>query len=754
MSSLGLDLGVGNIPSNAAAVFGSIAMNGDEYVRCLACGYGGCDVRVSGCGCTLHARCLPLKTNGQMTNCPQCGKVTTGLVLFPMSFREIDEAKKTQSALQNGQRGRGRKRKADGPMEDKGVYVSERRTGRWTVEEMTYCDKLIEKFETGELPIVNGIKLNEFLGNMLKSKQSRLTKKMKNAKLSTKTFQRVVGYLSDVNEAREFSELEESFFNAIQDLQERAEIKFHMQREWREQFSQFCVSVGQPLDADGWLSSVEEMDRRASQAQNAARMTKRKLMMGFALRTDCRNPDQGVFIEKTEDEQMVAEHATGDGDQAKEADMMMNFLAERKAESLAMDMNGKSSLLHSAPFLAKTVSYLQRHNVPFEHVDLWVPSFVPAGGAEMASAEACRLCYAGSATVDKQVDQDGKNTRALTSEAQFNLFAFGDYSQKFSFDVGCGLPGRVYESGRPTWEQSVHNAPHHHFERCGGALQWGIKTVLGIPIASPNVGRIVVTLYSCHDRPKDQELVARLMDEFTRLLPSPKWKLVVDIGEPEESPAVSTAASTTAADTNTVSASETAESFTTAAPAVQPGKGKDTRIDEVVALLGEFMPSDPTSSMAPYLSGFMSFRLLALRSSRTMEEEELLHTMLESYSSYSAGGRARSDIAVMLARDYMFLSQQQQQQQAMQPAQHQHAQVMQQPAQHQHTQVMQQPAQQMPQQNNFLGLGQQGQMNSAPAPSGMSLFGLPSTATSIQNSPALTPIPMSGTADSMSIVSN
>lgn len=55
MSSLGLDLGVGNIPPNAAAVFGSIAMNGDEYVRCLACGYGGCDVRVSGCGCTLHA---------------------------------------------------------------------------------------------------------------------------------------------------------------------------------------------------------------------------------------------------------------------------------------------------------------------------------------------------------------------------------------------------------------------------------------------------------------------------------------------------------------------------------------------------------------------------------------------------------------------------------------------------------------------------------------------------------------------------
>lgn len=461
--------------------------------------------------------------NAPMAACPQCHKPTIGLVLFPMSFREIDEAKKTSNALQqNGQRGRARKRKSDASnsgLEDKSTsYVSERRTGRWTVEEMTYCDKLIEKFESGELPVVNGIKLNEFLGNMLKSKQSRLTKKMKNAKLSTKTFQRSAGFLQDVNEAREFSGLEESFFNAIQDHSERAEIKFHMQREWREQFSQFCVSIGQPLDADGWLGSVEEMDRRASQAQNAARMTKRKLMMGFALRTDSRNPDHGVFIEKTEDEQIVAEHAASpDGDTSKDADMILNFLTERKADSLAMDMNGKSSLLHSAPFLAKAISYLQRHNVPFEHVDIWVPSFVPAAGQEMNAGEACRLCYAGSATVDKQVEQDGKNVRSLTTDEQFNLFAFGDYSQKFSFDVGCGLPGRVYESGRPTWEQSVHNAPHNHFERCGGALQWGIKTVLGIPISSPNVGRIVVTLYSCNDRPKDQELVARLMDEFTRV---------------------------------------------------------------------------------------------------------------------------------------------------------------------------------------------------------------------------------------------
>lgn len=50
-----LDADVGVMAPNPAAVFGNIAMNGDEYVRCNRCGFGGCDVRVQGCGCTLHA---------------------------------------------------------------------------------------------------------------------------------------------------------------------------------------------------------------------------------------------------------------------------------------------------------------------------------------------------------------------------------------------------------------------------------------------------------------------------------------------------------------------------------------------------------------------------------------------------------------------------------------------------------------------------------------------------------------------------
>lgn len=159
-----------------------------------------------------------------------------------------------------------------------------------------------------------------------------------------------------------------------------------------------------------------------------------------------------------------------------------------------------------------------------------------------------------------------------------------------------------------------------------------------------------------------------------------------------------------------------------ASTAPVPG-GRDTRAEEVVSLLGEFMPSDPNSPLAPYVSGFMSLRLLLLRSSLTAEEEELSRTILDSFSSYSAGGRARSDIALMLARDYMFLGQQQ------------------------------------PQQQGFLGMQATVGLPAAAAPAasngaGLSLFGLPSTSSSLQNSPALAPIPVPGSVDSMSIVSN
>lgn len=191
-------------------------------------------------------------------------------------------------------------------------------------------------------------------------------------------------------------------------------------------------------------------------------------------------------------------------------------------------------------------------------------------------------------------------------------------------------------------------------------------------------------------------------------MPSPKWKLVVDVGEADPVSNNGAVAQTGSSTDYTQSAVEFSDNISVSEKSVP--SSKDRRIDEVVSLLGEFMPSDPNSPIAPYLSGFMSLRLLLLRPSRSPEEEDQARTMLDSYSSYSQGGRARSDIGVMLARDFMFLCQQKNQQPA-----------------------------------NFFSVGQ-GTVNSnhAPALPGYASF-------DAHNSPTLAPI---GAGDTMSIVSN
>jgi hypothetical protein len=398
---------------------------------------------------------------------------------------------------------------------EEGTDGSDLRTGRWTTEETLYCDKLIEKFQQGELPVAEGMKLNDFLATMLKSKQSRLTKKMKNARLSAKTYTQTHGYVRGANDAMDFSQLERQFYDSIQCDMERAEIRFHMQKEWRELFSSFCVAMGQRLDADSWLSSVEEMDRRVSQAKDAARMARRKVMMGYALSQDTLNPEKGVFIEHSasneepRSSELLSSHASSN-----------SLVGET---SLKKQRNGDISRPlrdFSSPFVGKVVQYIQRHQIPFEHIDAWVPSFVPNGDQQVAASnQKCRLCFAGFASTGSQIPPEGGRLVPLSGQDKFDLLSFGEYSSKFSFDVGCGLPGRVYSSGICSWEQGVENAPSQQFERCGGASQWGIKTVLGIPIPSPNVGRIVVLLYSRHDRKRDTEMVRRITDELTKVCP-------------------------------------------------------------------------------------------------------------------------------------------------------------------------------------------------------------------------------------------
>jgi len=440
-------------------------------------------------GGLIEKRCICLPENGEsMTVCPHCKSPSDGMFLIPMSFRELDEAKKTAQAVANHTPGNPRKkRKVPGEMtgvdEKPSNEELDQRTGRWTPAETAYVDELIAKFEVGMLSIADGIKLNDFLATMLQCKQSRLTKKMKNAKLSSRSFKRSTGCIADINDAREFSSLEEAFFHSIHRVEERAEMKFHMQKQWREMFNGYCASIGQPLDSDAWLNSVEEIERRAAMARDAARLIKQKQMIGKALQRDSKNPDSGVIIDQSDD-MLRSSIDDFSNDYAQVIDNFQNG----DHDIFSGSSGGKSC----SPYLEKIMKYLERSNVPFEHVDAWVPSFVPASNADWPSAgnPKCRLCFAGCATADIR---SPRRREQVSHEEHFNIVAFGEYSQRFSFDIGCGLPGRVYQSGIPTWEQSVHNAPLEHFERCGGAIQCGIRTVVGIPVPSPNVGRIVVS---------------------------------------------------------------------------------------------------------------------------------------------------------------------------------------------------------------------------------------------------------------------
>jgi hypothetical protein len=120
-------------------------------------------------------------------------------------------------------------------------------------------------------------------------------------------------------------------------------------------------------------------------------------------------------------------------------------------------------------------------------------------------------------------------------------------------------------------------------------------------------------------------------------MPTPKWKLVVDVGAVLSKPANK--------------------------------KPADRRISELLKLMTEFVPTHKNSPYAPYLPGFTSLPLLLVKQSRTQQEFVLLTTILDSYSSYLTSGRSNSETAWMIARDYMLETNSFSQPQQLQPPQ-------------------------------------------------------------------------------------
>ena len=323
---------------------------------CARCGHEGPDVRIKSCpnGCSYHARCLdllsihhrthaaapscPLARGGgggwgcgselaELTSCPCCLGPASGFEIVPLSFAEIDDAQRMAasgggngggggSVVAGGKRlhaevaggGGGDGGGCDG-RQSWSYDPANPRTGKWTDEEIAFRDSLVPHFVEGSLPLPMGLKLIEFLSSMLKSKPSRLTKKMKHAKLSTRHFQLRSGYVREDDRAREVGDLELAFVNSICDPVERSEVRFHMQREWRDYVAERLTTLRISFDAEEWMKSVDVMDRRITLSKSRNRMVKRRNMMGKAMEKDTSSPIQGVFIEST-----VDSHAQDDAD--------------------------------------------------------------------------------------------------------------------------------------------------------------------------------------------------------------------------------------------------------------------------------------------------------------------------------------------------------------------------------------------------------------------------------------------------------
>lgn len=757
-------------------------MASGDAMSCRLCRYPGSDIRLLGCGCTLHARCIPLslvldvRNQGQQdygafpppntvksAPCPICRSgCVEGIAILPLSFTELERATELRREDDSSSSASGTNKKKNGKGRDspemhaEASYLlltnngssfssgpSEReqqRTGRWTDEEIAYVDYLVAAFDQGYLPLPHGIKLNEFLGDMLICKSSRLTKKMKNAKLSTRSFElgSSLAYPPRIDYGQ-LSTLQEKFLSSVTSDVTQLELRFNLTKQWRTHFSNLCIQIGYPyLEARDWVASLEEMERRASSAEEMLRKARRQ-RMGLALQTDggssassnvfiggvqadavasqgipmlsmdvpepsgprrLSNSDNGSEAGKDEEEEdmfsmLTAFESSNDGSneplakRARTRTLSQDFLDSRKDRSYSEDFESvlrdlmvepdsaaaseklktipeKKAPNHSCgPFLDAITMFMETKNLPFQHADVWVPSFLPRdsnGPSKAVDTEQLRLFHAGYATRGD-----------LKDNVADSFHEFGVYSDNFSFEPGHGLPGRVYTSGQIAWDTRVDEADPKFFERAGGAKVYGVKTAVGIPLSTPLVGRIVVIMYSQHNIPENMAVANECAAELMRYSPEPKWKLVIEMNNGPVKPTSSAKGQENQADAGQFSNVQgTPRGMRTqgvgcASPRGVASSSMDQEEQRIVTLLGEHMPlsdgstgesSSSAGGSGNLLQHFMSMRLLILRPAarRTSRENEMIDVLKNSFRAYAKENRrSGAELAGLLAKDWVCL---------------------------------------------------------------------------------------------------
>ena len=88
---------------------------------------------------------------------------------------------------------------------------------------------------------------------------------------------------------------------------------------------------------------------------------------------------------------------------------------------------------------------------------------------------------------------------------------FHEMSQELTLTMGEGLPGRVWKSQCPEWQEDVSTLPKHIYLRADVARQCNFRTALGIPLAVDGIVLAILVLYRSEARPEDKALIELLL---------------------------------------------------------------------------------------------------------------------------------------------------------------------------------------------------------------------------------------------------
>jgi len=305
------------------------------------------------------------------------------------------------------------------------------------------------------------------------------------------------------------------------------------------------------------------------------------------------------------------------------------------------------------PFIEKITNFLVDEHLPFQYFDIWISDQKHKADNDNYDKRTVSLRHVGHAT----------NPKTDCIFTIYHMNEFGRYSSNFKFTPGIGLPGRVYTTGMPLWDDSLETANLDDFPRVDGARSHGLKKALGIPLPGRTAGEtIVIALYSAGAITKDETLMQKCCSEFQRYRPKVKWELVLDIGsyvdvgnnDGSESNML-TLTNQESKEMDVVSVSDRRDSLDDTDYLATT----DAEEDAMINVLGRYAPMENSTNLfaGNLQESFTSLRLLLLRTPprRTDDEIGVIETLKRSYRHYLQAGRKENEVAMLLANDWMVL---------------------------------------------------------------------------------------------------